>query len=135
MGNKISRCFFFHGRKISNFVTVIEPTFKKGGVNGQVVRVVSLKSLAPLCWVQILPGILDFFMWRSYLASLQNVGCSTHVHSGIWNSAWRGIWGLSPPKKIERRHITSIELVWHILNHTKIKPTKNIQENKLVSVP
>ena len=46
-----------------------------------------------------------------YAASLQNVGGSTQVSVHAWNNAWRGVWGLPPPVKMETRHITYIVLV------------------------
>jgi hypothetical protein len=77
-------------------------------------------------WVRIPAGTLDSFMWGSYPASLRNVGCSTQVPVRVWNNARNGTWGLPPPVKLERRHMTYTVTVWR-------KPQLNKQTNKLKS--
>jgi hypothetical protein len=51
-------------------------------------------------------------MWRSYPASLRNVGGSTQVPVRAWNNARKGIWGLPSPVKLERRQITFTVSMW-----------------------
>jgi hypothetical protein len=66
---------------------------------------------SPPC-VRIPSGTLDSFMWGSYPASLRNVGGSTRVPVHAWNNARKGVWGLPPQVKLERRHMTSTMSVW-----------------------
>ena len=61
-------------------------------------------------WVWVLPGALDSFMWRSYQASLWNIGGSTQVLACAWTNSR---WVLPPPVKLECRHITFTVLGWH----------------------
>jgi hypothetical protein len=72
-----------------------------------------------LLWFRIPTGTLDSFMWGSCPASLQNVSGSTQVPVCAWNNAWKNIWGLPPPVKLERRHATYSESVWHYTQSNK----------------
>jgi hypothetical protein len=60
----------------------------------------------------------DYFMQRSYPASLRNVG-STQVPVRVWNNARKGTLGLPPPLKLESRHMTYT-----------VSVRRNIQSNK-----
>jgi hypothetical protein len=75
------------------------------------------RSLQTTCpsplWVWIPRGILDFFIWGSYPASLRNVSGSTWVPISAWNNARKGTWGRPPPVKLERRNMTYTVSLWH----------------------
>jgi hypothetical protein len=51
-------------------------------------------------------------MWESYPSSLRNVGGSTQVPVRALKDAQKGTWGLPPPLKLERRHMTYNVSVW-----------------------
>jgi hypothetical protein len=55
---------------------------------------------------------MDYFLWGSYPVSLQNVSKSTQVPICAWNNAQKGTWGLFPPVKLERLHMTYNVSVW-----------------------
>jgi hypothetical protein len=42
-----------------------------------------------------------------------NIGGSTKVAFHAWNNARKCIWGLPPPVKLERHHMTCTVSVWH----------------------
>jgi hypothetical protein len=67
----------------------------------------------PLTAVRIPTGTLDCFMWGSYPASLRNVSVSTQVPVCAWNNVQKSTWGLPPPVRLERRHMTYTVSVWH----------------------
>jgi hypothetical protein len=80
---------------------------------GRVVKVVDFKTFAPYsCGSKSRQGLWILFMWGSYPASLRSIYGSTQVPVLAWNDTEKGTWGLSPPVKQERRHMTYTLSVW-----------------------
>ena len=80
-------------------------------------------------WVQIPPDTLEFFMWGSYPAILQNVGGSTQVLTCAQKNAGKGTWGVPPPVKTTK----NLQYNWDIKQTNKQTNKQTIFKHYLLS--
>jgi hypothetical protein len=83
-----------------------------------------LQNSCPLpMWIRIPTGTFNNFMWKSFPASLQNVGGFTRVSVRAWNNARKYARCLPPPIKLERCHKNFTVSAW-----CKSKSNKHVKD-------